>query len=118
MLLRNFEKSNKNDDLVKGVKLFEENPHYAIMKDQRRITKTVSVQDLAPYPKKDVQNSVEVQLKNSDELTMEAANSDPRVSVPCLLLPDNILNSSKPSDQDVRFDESSSRPVTDIVKKS
>ena len=106
VLLRNFEKSNKNDDLVKRVELLEANPHYALIKDQRGITKTVSVQDLAPYPRNNIQNSDEVLLQNFDELAIEAANSNPRVSVPRLSLPENILNSSKSSYQNVKLDES------------
>ena len=54
VLLRNFEKSNKNDELVKRVELLEASPHYALIKDQRGITKTVSVQDLASYPRNNI----------------------------------------------------------------
>ena len=49
VLLRNFDKSNKNEDLVERVELLEANPHYALIQDQRGITKTVSLQDLATY---------------------------------------------------------------------
>ena len=114
VLLRNFKKSNKNDELVERVELLEANPHYALIKDQRGITNTVSVQDLAPYPRKDVQNSDEVLLQNFDELAIEAANSNPRVSVPRLSLPENILNSSKSSNQDVKFDESFNPSTNEI----
>ena len=50
VLLRNFERTNKNDVLVKQVELIEANPNYAIIKDGRGITKTVSTKDLAPAP--------------------------------------------------------------------
>ena len=45
VLLRNFEKSNKNYDLLNWLELLKINPHYALIKDQRGITKTFSVQD-------------------------------------------------------------------------
>ena len=106
VLLRNFERSNKNDELVKKVELLEANPRYALIKDQRGITKTVSVQDLAPYPWNDIQNSDDVLLQDFDELAIEAANSNPRVSIPRLSIPENILNSSKSSYQNVKLDES------------
>ena len=73
VLVRNFEKSNKNDDLVKRVELLEANPHYALIKDQRGNTKTVSVQDLAPYPGREVQNSREEHVQDYDELALEAS---------------------------------------------
>ena len=99
VLLRNFERSNKNDELVKKVELLEANPYYALIKDQRGITKTVSVQDLAPYPWNDIQNSNDVLLQDFDELAIKAANANPRVSIPRLSIPENILNSSKSSNQ-------------------
>ena len=58
------------------------NPRYALIKDQRGITKTVSVQHLAPYLRNYIQNSDEVPLQNFDELAIEAVNSVQRVSVP------------------------------------
>ena len=67
----------------------------ALIKVQRGITKIVSVQDLAPYPRKVVQDSRVVLLQNIDELAIEAENSNPRISVPRLPLLENILNSSK-----------------------
>ena len=91
VLLRNFEKSSKNDDLVKRVELLEANPHYALIKDQKGNTKTVSTQDLAPYPRKEVQNSKEEQ--DYDDLALEAAKSKPRVLIPKLCLPNEILRS-------------------------
>ena len=79
VLLRNFERSNKNDELVKKVELLEANPHYALIKDQKGIQKTVSVQDLAPYPRNDIQNSNDVLLQDFDDLAIKAANANPRV---------------------------------------
>lgn len=89
----------------KRVELLEATSHYALIKDQRGITKNVSVQDLAPYPSKVVQNSGEVQLQDFDELAIKATNSNPRVLIPKLSLPDNILRSSKSNNQDVNFNE-------------
>ena len=77
--------------------MLEANPHYALIKDQRGITKTFSVQDLAPYPRNDIQNSDDVLLQDFDELAIKAANANPRVSIPRLSIPENILNSSKSS---------------------
>ena len=52
-------------------------------------------------------NSDDVLLQDFDELAIEAANSNPRVSIPRLSIPENILNSSKSSFQNVKIDESS-----------
>ena len=68
-LLRKFEKSNKYYELVKRVESLEANPHYALIKDQRGITKTCSVQDLASYPRNNIRNSDEGLLQNFDELS-------------------------------------------------
>ena len=57
VLLKNFEKSNKNDDLVKRVDLLEANPHYAVIKDRRGNIKTVSTQYLAPFPRPNTLNN-------------------------------------------------------------
>ena len=62
--------------------MLESNPHYALIIDQRGITKTVSVQDLAPYPRNDIQNSDDVLLQDFDKLVIKAANANPRVSIP------------------------------------
>ena len=86
--------------------LLEATPHYALINDQRGITKTFLVKDLAPYPRNNIQNSDEVLLQDFDELAIEAANSNPRVSIPRLSIPENILNSSKSSYQNVKLDES------------
>ena len=74
---------------------------------RKSITKTVSVQDLAPYPRNDIQNSDDVLLQDFDELATKAAKANPRVSIPKLSMPENILNSSKSSNQFVKIDESS-----------
>ena len=50
VLLRNFERTNKHDVLVRPVELIVANPNYAVIKDGRGITKTVSTKDLAPAP--------------------------------------------------------------------
>ena len=106
VLLRNFERANKNDELVKKVELLEANPHYALIKDQRGITKTVSVQDLAPYPRNDIQNSNDVLLEDFDDLAIKAATANPRVSVSKLSIPESILHSSNSNNQSVKVDES------------
>ena len=74
----NFEKSSKNDDVVKRVDLLEANPHYALIKDQRGNTKTVSTQDLAPFPRPETLNTREEQMQDFDEIVTEAANSKSR----------------------------------------
>ena len=107
MLLRNFERSNKNDELVKKVELLEANPHYALIKDQKGITKTVSVQDLAPYPRNVIQNSNDILQLDFDDLAIKAANADPKVSIPKLSIPESILHSSNTKDHSVTREESS-----------
>ena len=92
VLLRNFEKSSKNND-----------SHYALIKDQRRNTKTVSTQDLACYPRREVQNSREEQVQDYDELALKAVNSRPRVLIPKLCLPNEILQSSESNNQDAKI---------------
>ena len=114
VLLRNFERSNKNDELVKKVELLEANPHYALIKDQKGITKTVSVHDLAPCLLNDIKNCDDVILQDFDELAIKAANANPRVSIPKLSIPENILNLSKSNNQSVKIDESSSSSNNEI----
>ena len=63
VLLKNFEKSSKDDDLVKRMDLLEANPHYAMMKDQRGNTKTVSTHDFAPFPRPNTLNDREEQMQ-------------------------------------------------------
>ena len=53
-------------------------------------------------------------MQDFDELAIEAANSNPRVSVPRLSIPENILNSSKSSYQNVKLDESSNSSNNEI----
>ena len=114
VLLRNFERSNKNDELVKKVELLEANPHYALIKDQKGITKTVSVQDLAPYPRNVIQNSNDILQQDFDDLAIKAANADPKVSIPKLSIPESILHSSNTKDHSVILDESSSSSNNEI----
>ena len=90
------------------MELLEANPHYALIKDQRGITKTVSVQDLAPYPRNDIQNSNDILLQDFDDLAIKAANANPKVSIPKLSIPESILHSSKSNNQSAKLDESSS----------
>ena len=58
-----------------------------LIKDQKEITKTVSVQDLAPYPRNVIQNSNDILQQDFDDLAIEAANADPKVSIPKLSIP-------------------------------
>ena len=118
VLPRNFEKSSKNDDLVKRVELLEANSHYALIKDQRGNTKTVSTQDLAPYPRREVQNSREEQMQDYDELALKAANSKPRVLIPKLCLPNEILQSSESNNQDAKINESINANENEDKKES
>ena len=64
--------------------LLEANPHHALIKDQRGNTKTVSTQDLAPFPRPNTLNTREEQMQEFDELASEVVNSKPRVLVPKL----------------------------------
>jgi len=107
VLLRNFKRSNKNDESVKKVELLEANPHHALIKDQKEITKTVSVQDLTPYPRNDIQNSNDILLQDFDDVPIKAVNANPMVSIPTFSIPESILHSSKSNGQFVKFDESS-----------
>lgn len=104
VLLKNFEKFSKNDDLVKRVELLEAKPHYALIKSQRGNIKTVSTQNMAPYSR-EVQNSRGEQMQDFDELVSDAANSKPRVLIPRLCLPNEILQSSESNNQDAKMDE-------------
>ena len=87
------------------MKLLEANPHYALIKDQKGITKTVSVQDLAPYPRNVIQNSNDILQQDFDDLAIKAANADPKVSIPKLSIPESILHSSNTKDHSVILDE-------------
>ena len=99
--------------------LLEANPHYALIKDQRGNTKTVSTQDLAPFPRPNTLNTREEQMQDFDELASEAANSKPRVLVPKLCLPNEILKSSESRNQDANIDESiNSNENEDIIESS
>ena len=92
----------------------EANPHYAVIKDQKGITKTVSVQDLAPYPRNVIQNSNDILQQDFDDLAIKAANADPKVSIPKLSIPESILHSSNTKDHSVILDESSSSSNNEI----
>merc|ERR1712150_32908 len=82
------------------------------MGDQRGNTKTVSTQDLAPYPR-EVQNSREE--LDFDDLALEAAKSKPRVLIPKLCLPNEILYSSESNNQNAKINESIN--INDNVNK-
>ena len=62
----------------------------------------------------DIHNSDDVLLQDFDELAIKVANSNPRVSVPRLSIPENILNSSKSSYQNAKLDESSNSSNNEI----
>ena len=90
------------------MELLEANPHYALIKVQKGIMKTVSDQDLAPYPWNDIQNSNDILLQDFDDLAIKAANANPKVSIPKLSIPESILHSSRSNNKSVKLDESSS----------
>jgi len=95
------------------VELLKVNHHNALIKDQRGITKTASVQDLAPCPRNDIQN-YDDELLQDFKLAIKAANANPRVSIPRLSIPENILSSSKSGYQSVKIDESSNSSNNEI----
>jgi hypothetical protein len=126
VLLRNFERSNKNDIMVRRVELLEANPNYAIIRDGRGVTKAVSVKDLAPVSEsreKRIDDASEVQgerVETSEELLQDAGGDYGRVvevtkkkiptvslppfykiptlSLPRLTLPKEFIDSSEQDD--------------------
>ena len=99
--------------------LLEANPHYAVIKDRRGNTKTVSTQDLAPFPRPNTLNTREEQIQDFDELASKAANSKPRVLIPKLSLPNEILRSAESGNQDANMDESiNSNENEEIIEPS
>ena len=106
--LRNFEKVNKNDVLVRRVELLEANPNYAIIKDAKGTTKAVSTKDLAPVPEKitkqmmvpnDNQNteSNRESINNNEyeSLVEDAKNKISKVTLPRLSLPEEFAGPSR-----------------------
>ena len=85
VLLRNFERTNKNDVLVKRVELIEANPNYAIIKDGRGITKTVSTKDLAPAP-------IMINEGVNDQNTEMVIVNDDYINTPQNIQPDEYDN--------------------------
>ena len=116
VLLRNFERTNKNDVLVKRVELIEANPNYAIIKDGRGITKTVSTKDLAPAPimideRANDQNTEMVNVNDDyintpqniqpdeyDNMIEEAKSRNPEISIKRLSIPKEIICPSESQD--------------------
>ena len=99
--------------------LLEANPHYAVIKDRRGNTKTVSTQDLALFSRPNTLNTREEQIHDFDELTSKAANSKPRVLIPKLSLPNEILRSAESGNQDANMDESmNSNENEEIIEPS
>ena len=81
VLLRNFERTNRNDVLVKTVELIEANPNYAIIKNGRVITKTVSTKDLAPAP-------IMINERENDQNTEMINVNDDHINTPQYIQPD------------------------------
>ena len=121
ILLRNFERSNKNDSLVKQVELIQANPHYAVIKDQRGITKTVSVKDLAPFPGTQNQKSNEPEINDYEDLVQEAKTSNPKIILPKLSLPEEFVDSPKSIEEGndaVAVDSSEEDLDTSLIQQS
>ena len=108
VLLRNFEKVNKNDVLVRRVELLEANPNYAIIKDAKGTTKAVSTKDLAPVPEKitkqmmvpnDNQNAEtnkeSINDNEYESLVEDAKNKISKVTLPRLSLPEEFAGPSR-----------------------
>ena len=114
--MRHFERTNKNDVLVKRVELIEANPNYAIIKDGRGITKTVSTKDLAPAPimineRENDQNTnmmnvnddhintpKNIQPDQYDKMIEEAKSRNPEISIKRLSIPKEIICPSESQD--------------------
>ena len=78
------------------MELVQANPHYAVIKDQRGITKTVSVKDLAPFPgTQDQKLSESKDLDDYEDLVKEAKTSNPKIILPKLPLPEEFVDSPK-----------------------
>ena len=72
VLLRRFVRANKKEPLVDQVELLDANPTYAHIRHQDGRESTVSVRDLAPYPKvQDSYSAAEVQETPSSPLSPE-----------------------------------------------
>lgn len=87
VMLRNFVRSSKHDDLVQRVHLVEANPHYALVEYPNGRQSNVSLRDLAPCPP-------------SDDSAPRVADSpvERTVDEPSV---DNVFNSQSPTDPSI-----------------
>ena len=101
---------------MKRVELIEANPNYAIIKDGRGITKTVSTKDLAPAPimineRENDQNTdmmnvnddhintpQNIQPDEYDKMIEEAKNRNPEISIKRLSIAKEIICPSESQD--------------------
>ena len=97
-MLRNQDRQSKNEDLVKRVELIQANPHYALIKD-KGTTKTVSTQDLAPFPRNHHNFVENTKPDDYDSLVHDASSSNPTVIIPRLSLPKEILEPAISADR-------------------
>ena len=67
VFLRNFERSCKNSPLVKQVDLIEANHHYAHVRMPDGREDTVSTRDLAPYPREDQNDLLQISYPDNEE---------------------------------------------------
>ena len=105
VLLRNFVRTHKNDDLVRKVELTEANPSFARVRFPDGRESTVSLKDLAPYPAlADAHDSD----KSIDNSSLEESSSELDKST--VSNADNVIVS------DCNVDSRSESPVKDLHK--
>ena len=103
------------------MELIQANPHYAVIKDQRGITKTVSVKDLAPFPGTQNQKSNEPEINDYEDLVQEAKTSNPKIILPKLSLPEEFVDSPKSIEEGndaVAVDSSEEDLDTSLIQQS
>ena len=67
------------------MEIIQANPHNALIKDQKGITKMVSMQHLASYPRsKDINYEETMESENYDNMIKDASTSNPKVTLPKL----------------------------------
>lgn len=95
VLLRNFVRNSKNDDLVRKVKLTEANPSFARVQFPDGRESTVSLRDLAPYPVQDqelLENEINVDNSFNERSSLELDNS---------ICDSSVANSPEPAAEDI-----------------
>ena len=102
------------------MELIQANPHYAVIKDQRGIAKTVSVKDLALFPgTQDQKLSESTDLDDYEDLVKEAKTSNPKIILPKLLLPEEFVDSPQTINEggEVDADDSSEEDLNLSLNK-